>query len=460
MMFNPTYATLDTDALRARIDGELYSPADEEWDVARGAWNLAVDQHPALVAMPASAADVVELVRVARAHDLTVSVQGTGHNASAYGPLGETLLLKTSKMNDVSIDPRARTARVGAGAVWSEVVGPAAEHGLAALQGSSHDVGVVGYSLGGGVSFLGRKHGLASERIRSIEIVTADGELRRVDAANDPDLFWALRGGGGNFGVVTEIEIELLELNELYAGALFFEHDRSAEVLGAWREWVRGVPEEMTSVGRMLQFPPLPEIPEPLRGNSFVVVEAFWLGGIAEGAALLEPLRALGPVMDTMAMIRMPELMATHMDPPEPVPGHGDHQMLADLDADAIDAVVKAAGPGSGSPLVSVEFRHIGGALGRRMPGAGALGALEGEFMTFSVAMVPGPEFMPAIVASLKDVREALAPVDNGANYLNFAEHAVEPESIYGSARLARLREVKAAYDPEGLFRGNHPIEA
>jgi hypothetical protein len=215
-------------------------------------------------------------------------------------------------------------------------------------------------------------------------------------------------------------------------------------VLGAWREWVRGVPEEMTSVGRMLQFPPLPEIPEPLRGNSFVVVEAFWLGGIAEGAALLEPLRALGPVMDTMAMIRMPELMATHMDPPEPVPGHGDHQMLADLDADAIDAVVKAAGPGSGSPLVSVEFRHIGGALGRRMPGAGALGALEGEVMTFSVAMV----------------REALAPVDNGANYLNFAEHAVEPESIYGSARLARLREVKAAYDPEGLFRGNHPIEA
>ncbi len=458
-MFNPA-DQIDIDSLRTEVDGELYAPGDLEWDVARGAWNLAIDQHPDLVAMPAHAEDVIRLVGAAAAAGLRVSVQGTGHNAAAYADLDRTLLIRTTRMRGVEIDPATRIARVSAGAIWADVVGPAAEHGLMALQGSSHDVGVIGYVLGGGVSFLARKHGLAAESVRAVEIVTAEGVLRRVDASSDPDLFWALRGGGGNYGVVTAVEIELVDRGELYGGTLFFPFERAEEVLQAWREWVGTVPEEMTSVGRLLQFPPLPELPEMLRGNSFAVVEAFWLGEEAEGRELLAPLRALGPEHDTIEMIDGPALLEVHMDPPEPVAGLADDVMLRALTPEAIKALVEAAGPGSGSPLLSVEIRHAGGALARREPGSGALGALEGEFMAFAVGVLPEPEMAPAIEAAFKRTREALASVDAGTHYLNFTERPVPIESIYGAAELDRLREVKRNYDAAGMFRGNHPIEA
>jgi dienelactone hydrolase len=458
-MSNPS-PTIDVAALREGIGGDVYGPGDPDWDSARSAWNLAVVQDPELVAMPVDADDVARLVSAAAETGLRVSVQGTGHNAAAYEDLDRTLLIRTNRMRAVEVDPVTHVARVEAGALWADVAVPAAAQGLAALQGSSHDVGAVGYSLGGGVSFLARKHGLASERVRAIEIVTADGTLRRADAERDPDLFWALRGGGGNFGVVTAIEIELLEIEQLYAGALFFPFERAREVLQAWREWADGVPEEMTSVGRLLQFPPLPDIPEPMRGNSFAVVEAFFLGSEEEGGELLAPLRELGPDMDTVAMIGFEELLQVHMDPPEPVPYLSDHQMLTHLDRDAVDRLVDVAGPGSGSSLLGFELRHVGGALSRRPEGAGALGALEGEFMTFGVGMVAGPEAVPGLQESLARAREALAPLDSGAPYLNFAEHSVAPETIYGRERLERLREVKQRYDAADLFRGNHPIDA
>jgi hypothetical protein len=455
-----TRTALDLTPLRDALAGAAFGPGDPEWDVARSAWNLAVDQHPAAVALPESAEDVVAAVRFAREARLRVAVQGTGHNAAAYGDLGDSLLIKTERMRSVEVDPAARTARVGAGVTWGEVVGPAAEHGLAALAGSSHDVGVVGYALGGGVSWLARKHGLAADRIASVEIVTADGELRRAAADENEELFWALRGGGGNFGVVTAMEIELLPVRELYAGSLFFPLERAGEVLEAWRRWTANLPDEATSVGRVLQFPPLPEVPEPLRGNSFTVVEMAYLGDEERGAELIRPLRELGPAMDTFAMIGPAELLQLHMDPPAPVPGIGDHQMLADLDAGSLEAVVEAVGPGSGSPLVSFEFRHIGGALARRREGGGSLGALEGRYMSFGVGIPMGPESVEAIAATLGRAREALDVVDNGSFYGNFAESEVEPEEIWGERTLRRLREVKASVDPDGLLHGNHPVAA
>jgi FAD/FMN-containing dehydrogenase len=446
-------------ALRAHVDGDVYASGDQGWDVARGAWNLAVDQHPALVAIPASVADVQALVRAAREAGMGISVQGTGHNAAAYdGSLAGRMLIKTTRLAGVDIDGAARRARVGAGALWGDLVGAAAGHGLAALQGSSHDVGVAGYALGGGVSLLGRKHGLASEKLTEVEVVTADGILRRVDAEVEADLFWALRGGGGNFGVVTAVETELIELGGLSAGALFFPFERSAEVLHAWREWTGTVPEEMTSVGRMMQFPPLEQIPEPLRGNAFAVVEAIWLGEPDAGDELLRPLRELGPSMDTVAPTDTRGLLEVHMDPPEPVPGLGDHMMLGGLDEASVDALVEAAGPGSGSPLLSVELRHVGGALARRPEGAGALGALDGEFMTFAVAMLPDPALAPPVREAFTRIRAALAGVDTGGNYLNFAEAPVAADSIYRADSLSRLRAIKAEIDPDGMFRGNHPL--
>ena len=454
----PARTALDLTPLRDALAGEAFGPGDTDWDVARSAWNLAVDQHPAAVALPESAEDVVAAVRFARDAGLRVGVQGTGHNAAAYGDLGDSLLIKTERMRSVEIDPVARTARVGAGVTWGEVVGPAAEHGLAALAGSSHDVGVVGYSLGGGVSWLARKHGLAADRIEAVEIVTSDGELRRASADENEELFWALRGGGGNFGVVTAMEIQLLPIRELYAGALFFPLERAGEVLEAWRRWTANVPDEATSVGRVLQFPPLPEIPEPLRGNSFTVVEMAYLGDAERGAELIRPLRELGPAMDTFAMVGPADLLQLHMDPPGPVPGVGDHQMLADLDAGSLEALVEAVGPGSGSPLVSFEIRHIGGALAGRREGGGSLGALEGRYMSFGVGIPMGPEAAAAITATLERARKALDVVDNGSFYGNFAEHEVDPEEIWGERTLRRLRDVKATVDPDGLLHGNHPV--
>src|SRR5687767_10118689 len=198
--------TPDVSALRARMTGHAVTPADPEWDVARQAWNLAVDQRPAIVALPESADDVVAVVRYARAHGLRIAAQGTGHNAGPLGPLDGTVLVKTSRMRGVTVDPDARTVRVDAGVLWQEATNAAAEHGLAALAGSSPDVGVVGYSLGGGISWLARKHGIGANQVTAIELVTADGRFVRADAENEPDLFWALRGGGGAFGVVTAIE--------------------------------------------------------------------------------------------------------------------------------------------------------------------------------------------------------------------------------------------------------------
>ena len=268
--------TLSTDAIR--LHGDYITRDDAGYDEARQAWNLAVDQRPAAVALPQTANDVAAIVRHARANGLRVAAQGTGHNSHPLAhELDDTVLVKTHRMRDVEIGPVTCRARVGAGALWIDVTVPAGEHNLAPLAGSSPDVGVVGYSLGGGISWLGRRYGLSANSVLAVELVDADGEHVRASADENPELFWALRGGGGSFGVVTAMEIALYPADELYAGWLIFPIERAAEVLPAWREWVRDVPDEVTSVGRFLQVPPLPEIPEPVRGRRLVVVEATML---------------------------------------------------------------------------------------------------------------------------------------------------------------------------------------
>jgi hypothetical protein len=457
-MYSSVSTSLDVAALRERLTGAVSVPGDEDFDVARQAWNVAVDQRPAVVAEPETVADVVAIVEFARARGLRVAPQGTGHSAAPLGPLHDTVLLKTHRMRTVEIDPERRCARVQAGAVWADVVVPAAEHGLAALAGSSHDVGVVGYTLGGGVSWLARKHGLAANSVRAIQLVTADGRVAMVDAQHEPDLFWALRGGGGSFAVVTAIELELYPVPELYAGMLAFPWERAGEVLRAWRGWTRTAPEEAMSLGRILQFPPLPEMPDHLRGRSFAVVEVAYLGDEASGAALLAPLRALGPELDTFAMVSPEGLLGLHMDPPGPVPGAGDGGQLDVMSDEAIDALVAVAGAGSGSPLLSVELRHLGGALARAQEGHGALAALEGDFALFAVGVAPHDEAAAAVQAHIDVVKGALAPWDAGRRLLNFSERRIDPSTAYPPAAYRRLRAVKTLVDPDDVFQANHPI--
>src|SRR4051794_37578833 len=346
----------------------------------------------------------------------------------------------------------ARVARVEPGVLWMDVTYPAGEHGLAPLAGSSPDVGVVGYVLGGGISWLGRKYGLAANSVVAIELVDADGDVIRASSVENSELFWALRGGGGNFGIVTAIEIELYPVKELYAGWLIFPMERADEVLNAWRDWVDTVPDEVTSVGRLLQVPPLPDIPAPLRGRRLVVVEAAMIMDEDAASKLLKPLRRLRPEMDTFATIPASGLQELHMDPPHPVPGIGDHMLLTDLTPMGIEKVVAAAGAESTSPLLSVEFRHLGGEIGRVQPGNGATASIDARFAMFEVGMTMDPVMSAAVAAYLPVVKQALARYDSGREYLNFAEHRTDVRRLWPADTYHRLRHVKAEHDPMDIF--------
>ena len=441
-----------------RIAGLVVGPSDPNWDEARRPWNLANDQRPAFVAFPETADDVVAVVEHARRNGLRVAPQGTGHNAGPLGDLHDTILLSTSRMRGVEIDVEGRRARVAAGTLWLEVTEPASEHGLAPMAGSSPDVGVVGYCLGGGVGWLARKHGLATNNVLAIELVTADGHLRRVDHEHDADLFWALRGGGGSFGVVTAMEIALHDVPELYAGAMWWPWERTAEVMHAWREWTLTVPDEVTSSARVMQIPPIPEIPEFLRGRNFVTIDAAILGDRAVGAEMVQALRDLEPEIDTFGMVPPVALSRLHNDPEEPMPVLTEHRLLADLPAEAVDAFVAVAGPDSGSTLMMAEIRHLGGALREIRPGHGALASLEAGYLFFGGGLAATPEMVAGLEQALPLYKAAMAEWDAGRGYLNFEETSVDSRSFYDEVTHRHLCRIKAQVDPGDIFLSNHPI--
>lgn len=452
-----TFATPAIDLARALPPGTVVA-GDAGYDQARVAWHANVDQRPAAVAFPQTAAQVAGLVRAARDAGLRVAPQSTGHNAPPLGDLSDTLLVRTDRMREVVVNPFDRVARVGGGAWWGDVVPRASRMGMSVLHGSSPDVGVAGYSLGGGVGWQARHRGLAANSLTAVELVTAEGELVRATRHREPDLFWALRGGGGNFGVVTALEFSMYPMRAVYAGWLIFPWERSTEVLARWAEWTADAPERVTSVGRILQLPPIEEIPEPLRGRNLVVIEAAHHGDEQSGRELLAPLRELGPEMDTFAMVPAEGLARLHQDPEGPTPVLGSHAMLDRFDREAVDAMVAVAGPGSGSPLMSVEVRHIGGAAGRPAENAGALSHLDGRYLSFAVSIPMGPESATAIDARLGRYDEAMRPFGRGRSYLNFAERRVDPAGAFSETVLARLRRIRAQVDPAGLFRANHEI--
>ena len=261
MSVSNTITSSGVATLKAMVAGDVFVPADDGYDAARRPWNLFVDQRPAVVVFAESVVDVVRALRFARSQRMRVAPQSTGHGALPVESLEGAMLLKTSRMRRVDIYAAIRTARAEAGAQWEDVTAPAGEYGLAALAGTSPNVGVTGYTLGGGMGWLTRRFGLAANSVTAVEIVTPDGRLVRADTDHEPDVFWAVRGGGGSVGVVTALEMALYPVAKLYAGALFFPIERASEVLHAWREWTDTVPDEVTSIGRLLRLPPVPELP-------------------------------------------------------------------------------------------------------------------------------------------------------------------------------------------------------
>ena len=344
--------------------------------------------------------------------------------------------------------------------IWEDVVNPAAEHGLVALHGSSPDVGIAGYTLGGGMGWLARKHGLAANSVTAIEVVTADGEFHRVDHTHERDLFFALRGGGGNFGIVTAIEFKLFPMTEVFAGWMIWPWEEAGRVLAAWRDWTETTPDEVTSVGRLFQFPPAEFIPEPLRGRNLVVVEVAYMGDEASRPrAARAAARARARDVDARHDAgRRPRAPARRPRGP-----HARRSATARCSRscpdEAIASFVEVAGPGSGSPFISVELRQLGGALARPAAGAGAASHLEGAFQLFSVGLPFTPEMAQAIESHLDVVDDAMAPWKSRHTYFNLAERPVDSASLYAGSTHDRLREIRERFDPAELFRSNHRIQ-
>jgi FAD/FMN-containing dehydrogenase len=406
--------------LERLLHGAVHAPGDAGYDAQRQPLHPTIDPRPALVVEAANAADVRTAVLAARDNDLALAVQATGHGT--HVPSDGGLLLKTSAMATVLVDPDRRIARVGPGARWGGVLAAAAPCGLAPLSGSSPDVGVTGYTLGGGVGWLARKHGFASDSLLRAEIVTEDGRIVLASADHNPDLFWALRGGGGNFGVVTSLELRLHPVSEVYAGTAYFPIERAADVLGRYREWLADAPDSLSTAVLLTRMPD---------GRRALALKAMHVGPADEAERLLAPLRAVaGPaLLDGLRPTRFADAAMGGT-----APKHLD--LLETLPDAVIDTLVHA------SDEATVEVRHWGGAMAR--PGADA-GPSGHRTPPLSV-IIDTPD--AAVV-------EALRPHATGGTFLNFLSDRTRVPDAFTAADYARLREVKQAYDPENIFRMN-----
>ena len=448
-------AGLDLRTVGAALTGDVVLPADEGWDQARQAWNLAVDQRPVAVVYPESVDDVVATVEFASVSGLRIAFNAGGHNSGPIDWTEDTLLLKTERMRGIEIDAQARRARVEAGVLGKPLAQAAGEHGLCYLAGTSPDTGVVGYTLGGGFSWMIRRYGLAANSVLAAELVTADGRHLRVDADHEPDLFWAICGGGGNFGAVTALELALYPHSEIYAGCLFWPIERATDVLNAWRTWVDTVPDECESIGRMLQLPDVDFLPDHLRGRSFALVELAFIGSESDGAELARPLRDLEPELDTVALMPTSDLSLVNMDPDFPLPYAGDGILLDDLPPAAIDTAVECF---VGSPLLHCEVRHLGGAVRNVPERHGCVPTIEQPFILFTFGLAADAEMKAAVERSVEHLLDRFSAWDSGRRYLNFVESPVDTRLLFPEASFERLRELRARYDPRAMFVANHAI--
>lgn len=454
-----TTIPLNTQAERLRsCSAEVHLPGDPGFDPGRTPWNVAVDLRPAAVAVPRSVDEVAEVVRTAAAAGLRVAPLSTGHGAGPFVgvDLSDVVLLRLHALTGVTIDAAARTARVLGGTQWKDVVEAAGEHGLTAAHGSAPDVAVAGYVLGGGLSFHGRRHGVAANHVRAAEVVVGDGTVVRATADHRPELLWAVRGGGGSFGIVVALEIELLPYPDVYAGMLLWDRERAPEVVRTWAAWTRRAPESVTTSLRVMSFPPLPELPPFLSGRDIVVIDGAVLEDDVTAAAVLADLRALEPEMDTFGRVPSTALLDVHMDPPAPTPAVTEHSMLSHLDEAAVDTFVAQVGPGTSTGLMIAELRHLGGAFARSADDGGVTSRVEGEYALHTIAVVPVPEAMAAGRAAGRAVIDAMAAWATGAHVPSFTDN--RGPALFSDEDRAELVAVKAAVDPEGTFVGNHAL--
>ncbi|MBK8902611.1 MAG: FAD-binding oxidoreductase [Anaerolineaceae bacterium] len=449
--------------LQAQVEGKVIAPADAGYDEARLAWNRKVEQHPAVIVVAKTAQDVAAAVSFARQHDLGVAVQGTGHGN--VRPADDCLLILTQEMNQVTINPTDQTAYVAAGVKWGAVLAAAQQHGLAPLLGSSPMVGVVGYTLGGGLGWLARKYGLSADNVVAFELVTADGQLRTASEDENPDLFWGLRGGGGSLGIVTSLIIRLFPVTEVYAGNLFYPASMAQEVFRRYRDWIADAPDELTSSVLIMNFPPIPDLPEFLRGQSFAIVRGCYCGDLGEGEALLHYWRDWQPpLVDDFKTIPFSAAATISSDPVDPMPAANSGAWLRELSDAAIDAIVTyALGMDGSSPLTFAEVRHAGGAIRRVAAATAVYGNREAELVLSLVGVTPTPEAYQQLAAYIGQLNEALRPSLTGGVYMNFLEGTESQQRVrdgLASGGYERLARLKAQVDPENRLRYSFNVPA
>ncbi|MYW01304.1 FAD-binding protein, partial [Streptomyces sp. SID3343] len=356
----------------------------------------------------------------------------------------------------------ARTAWAEAGVRWEAVVARATAHGLAPLNGSAPHVGVVAYTLGGGLGLMARRYGYAADHVRALDVVTADAKLRHVTAESDPDLFWALRGGRDNFGIVTSVEFDLVPVARVYGGSLVFDTDLIEDVLAGYLAWTASVPEELTSSVALIGLPDIEQVPAPLRGRHTASIRIVYTGEAADGERLVAPLRAIGPrLVDTLAELPYADSHTIHNDPAMPHAYLGDNVLVRDLDAAALREVYAVTGPDA-PMMVMQEVRHLGGALSRQPVVPNAVGRRDAKYIVRVVAMIDGEDVGVARAIQAR-VRDILEPWAVGRN-LNFVygdgvcPTSDQVDSLYDADARARLARLKAELDPADVFRGNHNV--
>lgn len=443
--------------LARRVSGPVLLPGDDGYDAERIGYQTLVAHRPAVVVGATGAEDVRLAVEFAAAHALPVAVQATGHSPHPAADGG--VLVTTGRMAGVRVDPVGRTARIEADVRWQQVLEATVPHGLAPLNGSAPGVGAVSYTLGGGLGLLARRYGWAADHVRSIDLVTAEGKAVTVTAESDPELFWALRGGRDNFGVVTGMEIGLFPVTRLYGGGLYFPGERAREVLEAYRDWTRTVPDETTSSIALVPLPPRPSLPEAIRGRYVVHVHIAHLGTAAHGEELVAPLRALGPrLLDTVADMPYARCGAIHGDPPFPMGYVADNVLLREFGEDTADLVLDLLGPAAPVTAI-VEIRHLGGALAAQPAVPNAVGHRNAAYLLGVLSRVGEGDDPAGFTAAHDRLLTALAPLTAGRalNFLYGAD-ARTVRAAYEEDDYRRLRALKAAHDPHNRFRGNHNI--
>jgi hypothetical protein len=453
-------AMTDLDTLRAAVSGPVLTPADAGYADEVLGFNLAFRNTPEVVVGAATVADVQAAVRYAAEHGLHVTVLATGHGA--HGPITDGLVITTRRLDSVSVDPGTRIATVGGGARWGAVVEAAAPFGLAPITGSSTNVGVTGYLLGGGLGPLSRSHGFSSDYVRGFSIVTADGEVLQADGERNADLFWALRGGKGGFGVVVETRVELVELATLYGGTLIFAAPDIETVLRGWVDWSVGAADEVTTSVAIVHFPPIEQVPEPMRGQDLLMLRFAYPGDPAEGERLAAPLVALAtPVMGAIGPMPAAAIGMIHNDPTDPAPAWSSGALLEPIDQDFVTALLAHVGAGVRTPLMATEVRQLGGATRRDVADGSAVGGRGGAY-TFNVVGAPDPSLFETVIPAAFDALTAdLARWVAAETTINFSVwHSPDAyRRAWPAETLQRLDALRAELDPNGVFAYGPQVE-